>query len=88
MKHTKNENKTAGAPSALNVGLDAILKTKRCLMSVAKTMVKIAELPAILKAAQVLERNNLLLHGESAADVVKRYVEANPDINEAIARSA
>lgn len=57
-------------------------------MSVAKTMVKMAALADILRAAQVLERHGLLQPGVKAADVVKRYVEANPDINEALARSA
>lgn len=51
-------------------------------MSIAKTMVKMAELPGIFKAAQTLEHHGLLLHGEKAHEVVKRYVEANPDINE------
>jgi len=55
-------------------------------MSVVKTMTKLAALPDIFKAAQLLERHNLLLHGETAAEVVKRYVEANPDINATLAR--
>lgn len=57
-------------------------------MNVAQTMVKMAALPDILRAAQVLEQHGLLQPGEQAADVVKRYVEANPDINAALARSA
>lgn len=57
-------------------------------MSVAKTMVKLASLPDILAAAQVLERHGLLPAGETANDVVKRYVQANPDINAALAKSA
>lgn len=55
-------------------------------MSVALTIVKMAALPDILRAAQVLEAYGLLLHGETAADVVKRYVEANPDINAMLAK--
>lgn len=54
-------------------------------MNTTQTMVKFAVLPNILRAAQVLEAYGLLLHGETAADVVKRYVEANPDINEVLA---
>lgn len=57
-------------------------------MSVAQTMVKLAALPDILKAAQVLERHGLLLNGEKAADVVKRFVAANPDVNEALAKTS
>lgn len=57
-------------------------------MSVVKTMVKLAALPDILRAAQVLEQHGLLQPGEQAADVVKRYMAANPEINEALAKSA
>lgn len=57
-------------------------------MSVAQTMVKMAVLPDILRAAQVLEQYGLLPQGMKAADVVKRFVEANPDINAALVRSA
>jgi hypothetical protein len=53
----------------------------------AKAMVAIAALPEIFKAAQTLERAGLL-QGESAADVVKRYVAARPEINAALARAA
>lgn len=57
-------------------------------MSTAKTMVKLIALPRILEAARLLEANGLLTNGETAADVVKRYVNANPDINEALAKGA
>ena len=56
--------------------------------SVAETIVKMGALYEILTAAQVLEKHGLLQKGEKATDVVKRYVEANPDINAAIARNA
>ena len=51
-------------------------------------MVKLAALPEILGAAQILERRGLLLHGEKANEVVKRYIVANPDINDLLAKSA
>jgi hypothetical protein len=53
----------------------------------AKVMAVIAALPEILRAAQTLERAGLL-RGETAADVVKRYVGAHPEINAAMARAA
>lgn len=46
-------------------------------------MKALGALPAILQAAQVLERYGLL-NGENAAAVVRRYVEAHPEINEAL----
>ena len=57
-------------------------------MDIAKAMAKIASLPEILQAAKVLEQYALLPEGESASDVVKRYVEANPEINEVLALTA
>ena len=45
-------------------------------------MTKIAVLPEILLAAQVLFRYGLIT--EHPADVVKRYVVANPDINKVL----
>ena len=56
-------------------------------MSVTQTLVKIAALPEILKAAQILEQHKLLPEGERANDIVKRYVEANPDINMILTKS-
>jgi hypothetical protein len=53
-------------------------------MSTAKTMVKLAALPEIFRAAQLLEHHGLLLQNEKANEVVKRYMAANPDINEAL----
>jgi hypothetical protein len=53
----------------------------------AKVMAAMAALPEILRAAQILERAGLL-KGESASDVVKRYVAAHPEINVALARAA
>lgn len=53
----------------------------------AKAMAAMAALPEILRAAQTLERAGLL-KGETAADVVKRYVAARPEINAALARAA
>lgn len=53
-------------------------------MNTKETMLKIAKVPAIFDAAMLLEKHCLLLHGETAADVVKRYIEANPDIKEHI----
>jgi hypothetical protein len=52
----------------------------------AKAMAAMAALPEILRAAQTLERAGLL-KGETAADVVKRYVTARPEINAALARA-
>lgn len=46
-------------------------------------MKALAALPTIMQAAQVLERYGLL-NGENAAGVVRRYVEAHPEINEAL----
>ena len=53
-------------------------------MTTVQTMVKFAALADILKAATVLEKHGLLLNGETASQVIKRFVEANPDINEAL----
>lgn len=53
-------------------------------MSEAQTMAKIAALPEILKAAQLLEGYGLLQKDEKASDIVKRYVMENPDINGAL----
>lgn len=49
-----------------------------------KAMSAMALLPQVFDAAQTLERAGLL-QGESAADVVKRYVTAHPEINETLA---
>jgi len=46
------------------------------------TMAKIAKLPLILEAAHLL--HSLGLVSEEPASLVKRYVEANPDINKAL----
>ena len=53
-------------------------------MNIAKVMTKIAALPRILEAAKLL--HDLRLLNEQPAAVVKRYVEANPDINDALAK--
>ena len=50
-----------------------------------RTLAKIANLPKILESAAFLE--NLGLLDEPAHAVVKRYVQANPDINEYIGKS-
>lgn len=52
--------------------------------SVANTMVKLATLADILKAATLLKHHKLI--NEDPAAVVKRYVQANPDINATLAR--
>ena len=62
--------------------------TGACDMSeTAKAMAAIAALPEILRAAQTLERAGLL-EGETAADVVRRYLDARPEIRAALARVA
>ena len=52
------------------------------VQSAAKTMAKFAAISEIMNAAQVLEHYNLLAAGETATSTVKRYVQANLDINE------
>jgi hypothetical protein len=52
----------------------------------AKVMLKIATIPEILKAAGLLHK--LGLQTELPNETVKRYVLANPDINEAISRTS
>ena len=49
-----------------------------------ETMAKIAALPKILEAAQLLHEFGL--QQETPNETVRRYVLANPDINETIAR--
>ena len=53
-------------------------------MTYADTLVKVAMLPQILEAASLLY--DLKLSTEQPAAVVKRYVEANPDINATMAK--
>lgn len=55
-------------------------------MSDINTLDKIAALPRILEAARILWLWGL--QKEQPADTVKRFVQANPDINERIAHSA
>jgi hypothetical protein len=52
--------------------------------SAATTMLKLCAATDIFNAAQVLYRHGLI--SELPHTFVKRYVEANPDINESIAR--
>lgn len=52
-------------------------------MNVASVMAKMAKLPDIFAAAQLL--HNLKLLESTPAEVVKKYVAANPEINEALA---
>lgn len=52
-------------------------------MNVASVMVKMAKLPDIFAAAQLL--HNLKLLEATPAEIVKKYVAANPEINEALA---
>lgn len=47
------------------------------------TMVKLSALTDILNAAHVLHQHGLIT--DAPHTFVKRYVEANPDINEALA---
>jgi hypothetical protein len=49
------------------------------------TMMKIARLPDILKAASLLKFCGLI--EEEPAEVVKRYVNKNPDINKAMGKT-
>lgn len=53
-------------------------------MNIARAMAKMANLPRILSAAQVLHDAGLIT--EAPNEVVKRYVLANPEINEMLAR--
>ena len=46
------------------------------------TLMKIARLPDILKAASLLKFCGLI--DEEPSEVVKRYVNKNPDINQAM----
>ena len=55
-------------------------------MSDITTMQKVAALPKIMEAARTLYLYGL--SKEEPAAVVKRYVEANPDINDVMRRSA
>jgi hypothetical protein len=55
------------------------------MSDVAKTMVKFAMLAKILEAARLLYE--LGLQEEAPNETVRRYVLANPDINEALARA-
>ena len=48
------------------------------------TMMKIARLPDILKAASLLKFCGLI--DEEPSEVVKRYVNKNPDINQAMSK--
>ena len=54
-------------------------------MSALTTMQKLAEVASIFEAAKVLERNGLLGDRDAAA-VVRQYVQANPDINQALSK--
>ena len=47
-----------------------------------ETMVKLARLPDFLSAARLLYQFGLI--DEEPAAIIKRYVQANPDINAAI----
>lgn len=53
-------------------------------MNTSVTLAKIATLPKILEAAQLMYELGLTMEQPSA--VVKRYVLANPDINEYLAK--
>lgn len=53
-------------------------------MSVAQVMTKMATMADILKAATLLHKLGLV--GEEPHTFVKRYVQANPDINEALSK--
>lgn len=55
-------------------------------MNVAERMVKLAAVGGVLKAAQVLEFYGVLPDGISSNDIVKQYVNANPKINEVLAK--
>lgn len=48
------------------------------------TLMKIARMPDILKAASLLKFCGLI--DEEPAEVVRRYVNKNPDINQAISK--
>ena len=51
-------------------------------MAETNVLVKLANVASVFEAAQDLETFNLL-GGRDAASVVREYVAANPDINEA-----
>lgn len=57
-------------------------------MSAATVMLKLAYLHEILRAGKTLEMHGVLPEGETAYDSVKRYVDANPDINEYLAKNS
>lgn len=60
-----------------------VMKKDMRLFNRMSTLAKMAELPKILEAAHVLKRHGLI--DEEPTVVVKRYVQANPDINQALA---
>lgn len=60
-----------------------VMKKDMRLFNRVSTLAKMAELPKILEAAQVLRRHGLI--DEEPTSVVKRYVQENPDINQALA---
>ena len=52
-----------------------------------QVMTKLAALADIFKAAKILEYHSLL-GGKDAESVVREYVAANPEINEALNKKA
>lgn len=55
-------------------------------MDAATVMAKIASLPRLLEAATLLHKEGLIK--EAPNEIVKRYVQKNPDINEVLNREA
>jgi hypothetical protein len=61
----------------VSVTIEAIKMTRKEKIA---ALAKMAELPKVLEAATLL--NKLGLQDEKPTDTVKRYVQANPDLNE------